>query len=420
MIRVFTVVGGGSAYAPGLFAALVHHAPSLDLEEVRLWDENAPHLALVTQLCQRLAAHAGLSWRVQAATGLEDALTGADAVLNTTRPGGLECRRIDETLPLAFDIPGQETVGPGGFFFALRSVPVALQIASTLERVAPNAVLLNYTNPTNIVTQALAATGVNVLGLCDQSDEDLQSLASAVGAPSAQVAFTCTGLNHGTWYADITLDGEPLRVDGTLIAPAGYDEEHRLRFELSQELARDTDGLWPNSYLPYYTHPALFVEQARRVGPRSDAIARTLPSYYAHFEEVCRAPEPVLRHHRGSSGFGDMAVHVLQAVGRPAGQRIVLNVPSAPDSGLVRETLCEVRATRPVAIPGPAWPAHHQPLLDALERYQRLATRAAVEGGEALCVEALAANPLVGDESVARAMFTRARQLYGAHLPGFE
>lgn len=419
MIRVFTIVGGGSAYAPGLFAALLHHAPSLDLEEVRLWDEDARHLALVSRLCQRLAEHAGVSWQVRAATGLEDALSGTDAVLHTTRPGGLECRRIDETLPLEFDIPGQETVGPGGFFFALRSVPVALRIASTLARVAPDAVLLNYTNPTNIVTQALAATGANVLGLCDQSDEDLQSLASALGTPGAQVDFTCTGVNHGTWYADVTLDGRPLVVDETLVAPAEYDEEHRLRFELSQALARDTDGLWPNSYLPYYTHPALFVEQARRVGPRSDVIARALPSYYAHFEEVCRAGEPVLLHHRGSRGFGDMAVRVLQALGRPAGQKLVLNIPSPNDASTVREMLCEVHATGPRPIPGPAWPARHQPLLDALERYQRLAAQAAVQGNEALCVEALAANPLVADESVARAMFTRARALYGAHLPGF-
>lgn len=422
MIRTFTVVGGGSAYAPGLFAALVHHAASLDLQEVRLWDIDAPHLELVTRLCQRLAEKAGLSWKVRAATGLEDALRGTDAVLHTTRPGGLECRHLDETLPLEFGIPGQETVGPGGFFFALRSVPVALEIASTLKRVAPDAVLLNYTNPTNIVTQALTGAGVKLLGLCDQSDEDLHSLASALGVETARVAFTCTGLNHATWYADVTLDGQPLKVDEPLPAPVEYDEEHRIRFELSQELV--VDGLWPNSYLPYYTHPERFVAHSKKVGPRSDVIAAKLPSYYEHFEEVSRAGDPILRHHRGSAGFGDMAVHVLQAVGRPSGQKLVLNVPnrgtvSALDDATVCETLCEVREDGAHPLPGPDWPEQHRLLLEALERYQRLAAEAATLGGEARCVMALAANPLVPDEAVARAMFARAVSLYGARLPGF-
>lgn len=422
MIRTFTVVGGGSAYAPGLFAALVHHAPSLDLEEVRLWDVNAPHLELVTRLCQRLAKKAGLSWRVKSATGLEDALRNTDAVLHTTRPGGLECRRIDETLPLEFGIPGQETVGPGGFFFALRSVPVALEIAATLRRVAPDAVFLNYTNPTNIVTQALSGSGVRVLGLCDQSDEDLHSLSISLGLEPKDTAFTCTGLNHATWYDDVRFDGKPLKVNGPLVAPPGLDEEHRLRFELSRQLAVEAGGLWPNSYLPYYTHAGQFVELSRKTGPRSDVIAARLPTYYKHFEEVARADDPVLLHHRGSAGFGDMAVHVLQAVGRPAKQRLVLNVPNAKVAGLdadtVCETLCEVRDDGVHPLPGPKWPERFPGLLEALESYQRLAAEAATRGGEGRMVKALAANPLVPDETVARRMLARARALYGARLPG--
>lgn len=427
MIRTFTVVGGGSAYAPGLFAALTHHAPSLDLEEVRLWDTNAAHLTLVARLCQRLAEKAGLSWRVRAATTLEDALRDTDAVLHTTRPGGLECRRVDETLPLEFGIPGQETVGPGGFFFALRSVPVALAIAKTLRRVSPNAVFLNYTNPTNIVTQALSNAGVRVVGLCDQSDEDLHALSSTLRLTPQTTTFTCTGLNHATWYDEIAFDEEPLGGAGELAdglrAPAKFDEEHRLRFELSGQLARNTSGLWPNSYLPYYTHPRLFVQLARKVGPRSDVISQGLPAYYEHFQAVADSDDPVLVHHRGSSGFGDMAVHVLQALGRPVGQRLVLNVGNGRtvaslDSDTVCETLCEVRSDGIHPLPGPAWPKPFSDLLEALETYQRLTAEAAVLGGEARSIKALAANPLVADEAVARKMLARARESYGAHLPG--
>lgn len=423
MIRTFTVVGGGSAYAPGLFSALVHHAQTLDLEEVRLFDTNEKHLALVTALCRRLAHAAGLGWRVIASSSLEEALHRTDAVLHTTRPGGLGARRIDETLPLEFGIPGQETVGPGGFFFALRSVPVALEIASVLERVSPRAFLLNYTNPTNIVTQALARTNVRVVGLCDQSDEDLQALGTSLGKEE-RASFTCTGLNHATWYGDVRFGDASFAIDGPLQTPEGLDEEHQARFELSRTLADDAPGLWPNSYLPYYTHPERFVALSRRVGPRSDVISRALPDYYRHFADVLSAERPVLLRHRGSAGFGDMAVGVLQALGRPAGQRLVLNLPNGTTTPLldretVGETVCEMTEGGPVPIPGPDWPSAHKPLLEQLERYQRLTAEAVVRGGESRLVDALRANPLVAHRARAQAMVTRARTLYGERLPEF-
>ncbi len=98
-------------------------------------------------------------------------------------------------------------------------------------------------------------------------------------------AFRCNGLNHATWYSDIVIDGVALAdISAPLVAPREYDEEHKLRFELSLGLARENPGYWPNSYLPYYLFPDAFVEQARRVGPRSDVVAASLGRYYAHFE----------------------------------------------------------------------------------------------------------------------------------------
>jgi len=150
-LEVLTVLGGGSAYTPGLMQALIENARELPLEVVRLYDIDAGRLATVARLTAAMARGAGV-FAVETADSLESAVRGADLVLNSTRPGGLEARRIDETLPLEFDIPGQETVGPGGFFYALRSVPEALRLARAVETLAPRAVILNYTNPSNIVT----------------------------------------------------------------------------------------------------------------------------------------------------------------------------------------------------------------------------------------------------------------------------
>lgn len=418
-MRQLTIVGGGSAYTPGLLQALIAQAPQLGLDRVCLYDIHATHLDLVTRLGAGMARAAG-AFRVEAAATLEDALRGAAIVLNSTRPGGLAARRIDETLPLEFDIPGQETVGPGGFFYALRSVPEALRIAALMERLAPDAVLLNYTNPSNIVTQALADQGkVRVIGMCDQSDEDLAALAHALGR-AGPVSMRCAGLNHATWYSQVEFGGAALgELPAQLAPPADLDAEHRLRFAHSAALARRHPGYWPNSYLPYYLYPADFVALARAAGPRSDAVAASLPRYYAHFEEEAARPEPRLRMYRGASGFGDMAVNVMLALLAGPARELVLNLPNrgactafGPDTVVESAVRLGPGTLEPLA--GATLPAGAQVLLERLEHYQRLAASAAAGGGIELRIAALAANPLVGNAALASRMLARARQAYGA------
>ena len=169
---------------------------------------------------------------------------------------------------------------------------------------------------------------MNVIGMCDQSDEDLQAICHAPGRPQ-RYAFRCNGLNHATWYSDILIDGAPLgEISALLAAPDDYDEEHQLRFEFSLAMARDNPGYWPNSYLPYYFFPDAFVAQARRVGPRSDVVAASLDKYYAHFEAEGKSAAPQLRFYRGSAGFGDLAVTVIRALASPTPHELVLNLPN--------------------------------------------------------------------------------------------
>ncbi len=422
MIRTFAILGGGSAYAPGLLASLIHHAGRLHLTEVRLHDLHAEHLEIVARLGVRMAEAAGAPFRVVAEPDLVRTLTGVDAVLNSTRPGGFPCRRLDETLPVELGLPGQETVGPGGFLFALRSIPQALDVAEKLAELAPHAMLLNYTNPTNLVTQALCDSGFSrCLGLCDQAEGDLATLAEALCKKGQPVTFRCAGLNHATWYTDVRVGGAAvLPAPDDLPVPQWVDEEHELRFAFSAELARPLDGWWPNSYLPYYTHADRFVALTHRVGPRTDAITAKLPFYYRHFEEEGGKEVPELRHHRGNADFGDLAVRVLEALSAPRPSEIVLNVQNqgaSPDFGA--DTVVEIATRleadgleRPRA---PRLPRETLDLLRALERYQRLTAEAVLSGGD--LVRALAANPLVGSGATAEKLLARARRAYGEAIP---
>ena len=426
MIRALTIAGGASAYTPGLMKALVQHARQLDLREVRLYDVAHDRLELVARLCGKMAEANGAKFSVLAQTDLEAALVGTDAVLNSTRPGGFECRRLDETLPLEFDVPGQETVGPGGFFFALRSVPEALHLASALRRVAPKALLLNYTNPTNIVTQALVDQGYDsAIGLCDQSDEDLEAIDGALGAGTGEWSFRCVGLNHATWYTDIELSGVRLDLPPPPnSSPGDRSDEKALRLELSFDLARETPGYWPNSYLPYLTSAGSFVSQQKRSGPRTDEIVASLPGYYQHFAEEAGKDVPNVRRHRGTAGFGDLAVRMLLALSAKRPTKLVVNTVNAGavaelDRRTVVETRVEVCEGGCQLEPSPPPPPRWVGLMTRLEEYQRLAAQAAVNGDRGALETALAANPLVPSRAVAERMITLATQLYGARIPAF-
>lgn len=436
MTAILTIIGGGSAYTPGLMLALCQSSLSHPITRVHLYDTHAAHLDIVQRLCSKMGAHAERPIEVHAFERLPEAVSGASFVLNSARPGGLQARTLDETLPLEFGIPGQETVGPGGLFFALRSVPRALELAQCMLERAPEAVLLNYTNPTNVVCQALydagyrRERGLEVVGLCDQCDEDLQVLSDALhtgrgeGDPSdlGRPKFQCAGLNHATWYSAIDWGDHQFEgVEGRPAVPEGLDAEHALRFELSLAMVRKLPGWWPNSYLPYYHYPRQFAELLAGVTPRSRVIRATMPDYFAHFEAEAAKDRPRLTMHRGSSGFGDLALRYIVAHSRGDADAIVLNLPNGSfDASFDPDTIVECSAqvepggARPL---GPApLPAGDRALLGRLERYQRAAARAARELDTANLVEALAHNPLVPDDATARAMAERAKRQYAPYV----
>ena len=428
MIRTFLIVGGASAYAPGLVKALIEESDRHDLNLVRLYDIAPERLQIVEALCRKMSSAAGTPFRIEATTDQSDAVQDIDGLLNSSRPGGFECRQIDETLPLGFGIPGQETVGPGGFFFALRSIPAALELAADVAKYAPDAIWLNYTNPTNIVAQALYdETDLDVIALCDQSDEDLRALADALGhSKQAEYSFSCSGLNHATWYRDIRIDGEPIegRI-GDLEAPEYYDEEHKMRFRYSAMMAKNQGGMWPNSYLPYYDNSRAFVDLAKEQGTRTEAILKGLDDYYGHFRMEAQWEVPDLKYHRGSSGFGDMAADIVAALSSHEPTEHVLNVANQGlneefDDATVVEAFVGVSAAGVERSSAPPVPKSSLPLLKELEEYQRRTAEAAVSGREDEMIRSLAANPQVENTSVAKEMLHSARKRYGASLPQFQ
>lgn len=412
------IIGGGSAYAPGLVQAFANEAAAFEGAELALMDVAEDELRVVARLAERLVEGTGL--RVSATVDRLRALDGADVVLTTFREGGLAGRHHDEAVPLRFGVLGQETIGPGGFFFAMRTLSVVRRIAEEMSRWAPGATLLNYANPTQIVAEAVTRyTDVRCIAICDQSDDDRVHLAHALDLDPHAIELESVGLNHATWSTRFRIEGD----DG--VTRLAYEHDRiQARGDVSARTKRQVAltrryGRVPNGYLPYYLFREETVAEAQEAPrTRARAILEELPAHYAHFREQAAAPRPELTRGRGGSVFGDFAVRVLRALftGEPA--RLTLNVPNRGralpdfDEDRVVELPCTLEGGRVTPEPQGPFPFELRGLLRMLADYQAAAADAIWANDHEAQVRALACNPLVMEPGKAEALLA-AREAAG-------
>src|SRR5881227_1573243 len=252
------VVGGGSTYTPELIDGIAGRRSTLDVDEIVLIDPDAYRVEAVGGFSQRLLSHAGHPARVSTTASLEEGVEGATAVLIQLRVGGQRARRTDETFPHACGCVGQETTGAGGLAKALRTVPVVLDIADRVRKIAGDDTwIVNFTNPVGIVTRALLNEGHRAVGLCNVAIGFQRRFAGWLGVEPARVVVDQVGLNHLTWVRRVLLDGEDVLPD--LLAEHG--DELAGDIELPRRLL-DELGAVPSYYLRYfYAHDVVLREQ---------------------------------------------------------------------------------------------------------------------------------------------------------------
>src|SRR5436190_1881964 len=201
-------IGGGSTRAAGTMASFVQQGENFDGSEVVLIDLNEEQLRIVQTITQKLARAKGLDLTVTITTNRRKGLQGCNAVLTSYRPGGFESRYLDESIPLKYGVIGQETQGPGGFFMALRTIHVMQGIVADMEAVCPRAILVNYTNPINLVSEAVTHhTAIPTVSLCEGPIIFPRGLAQAADLDPDKVDAVMIGLNHGSWSVRHLYDG---------------------------------------------------------------------------------------------------------------------------------------------------------------------------------------------------------------------
>jgi 6-phospho-beta-glucosidase len=398
------VVGAGSTYTPELVSGLER----LEVERLSLHDVDAERLAVVGGMARRMLERQGFGGELLLTGELDAALEGADFVVIQIRVGGQEARLRDETVPLACGCIGQETTGAGGLAKALRTVPVVLEIAERVrEQAAPDAWILDFTNPVGIVTRALRDAGHRAVGLCNVAIGFQRSFARMLRVEPERLLVDQVGLNHLTWVRAALLDGEDVLPQ--LIAEHGDElaAQAHVPTRLLEEL-----GAVPSYYLRYfYAHDDVLAEQLDSE-PRAATVATIERELLETYRDPSVTEKPALLERRGGAFYSDAALGLLASLAEGDGALHVVDVRNEGTlAGLADDDVVEVPARVDNDGPSPLPQAPLAPellgLVQHVAAYERLAAEAAVTDDRTLVRKALLAHPLIGQDPIAEELLDR-------------
>ncbi|MCL2464963.1 MAG: 6-phospho-beta-glucosidase [Micrococcales bacterium] len=397
-----TVIGGGSSYTPELVDGFARLRDLFPLDELCLVDPDAWRLGLTSGVSRRMFAHDHYDVKVTTTDDPVRGVADADAVLFQLRVGGQITRKSDELFPHTCGLLGQETTGPGGFAKALRTVPVVLELADIVRRhAAPNAWIVDFTNPVGIVTRALLEAGHRAIGLCNVAIGFRRHFAQMLGVGWEHVDLDHVGLNHLTWERGVYVDG--------------VDRLPELLSDRLDEVADEIDmprslvallGNVPSYYLHYfYGHDDVLAQQLRPdVLTRAEEVMEIEKALFAKYADPAVDTKPPELAKRGGAFYSEAAVDLLASLVSDRGDMQVVNVrndgvlPFLPDDhvievparvGTAGVSTADSRARAPMTDDQAGLVAH-------VAAYERLALDAAVHGGRDRVVKALLAHPLVG------------------------
>ena len=430
------ILGGGGFRTPYVYQALLRDQGSPRVEEVALYDVDELRLHTMVSILTELAAGFPDAPRLVPTTSLPTAVEGSDFIFAAIRVGGLEGRRCDEHVALDLNILGQETTGPGGLAYALRTVPVMVGMAKVIKDLAPNAYFMNFTNPAGIITEAMQTVlGDRVLGICDTPSGLGRRVAGLMGLDHTRVQMDYVGLNHLGWMRRVMYDGRDILPD--LLAD---DEKLGL---MEEGLVFGTDwirtlGVIPNEYLFYYyfnrdavrgivdskltrgdflkqTQSAFYERASTAGGGVADLWRETVEARSASYMAEAKGGEqgaPTTERERETDpshqGYAGVALGVMAAISRNERATMILNVRNqGAIAGMPHDAVVEIPTTvdangvHPLAV-------DHQPELDQIglmqqvKAVERHTIAAALTGSKDEALKAFALHPLVDSVTVAR------------------
>ncbi|HBQ3779863.1 6-phospho-beta-glucosidase [Klebsiella pneumoniae] len=404
------VIGGGSSYTPELIEGLLnryHEMPVASLWMVDI-EEGKEKVEIIAGLARRMIAKAGLTIEVVATLDRESALRDADFVCSQFRAGCLDARISDERISLKYGLIGQETNGLGGFANACRTIPIALEIAADMERLCPDAWLLNFTNPSGMVTEAiLRHSRIKAVGLCNVPVIMQKGITTLLQcADEKEVVMQVAGLNHFIFVRQILHKGKEWLPEVIAEINAGRDPlvpRNIPPFRWPSHLLQGL-GMIPCAYLRYYYMKDDLLRQelaeAGGEGTRGEVVKQLEKILFDQYRDPHLAVKPKALEGRGGQYYSEAACELMNAIYND--KRIIMHVNTRNNgaiSGLPDDCAVEVSslitASGPLPLNVAPFPEDTLRLLQLMKSFERLTIEAALTGNRHTAWRALMLNPLI-------------------------
>lgn len=417
------VIGSGSTYCPELVDGFLKARDSLKLKKISFMDIDERKRTIVGDLCVRMLKNAGCDCEVVFTDDLDTSLQGADFVITQIRVGKLPCRHLDESIPKKYDLIGQETTGIGGFFKAQRTIPVIKHICDRIEAICPDAWLINFTNPSGIITEfVLNNTNVKNIGLCNVPIDMIDDVKEITGDDSK---ITYVGLNHLSWITSIKKDGKEL-LPGLI--ESGFSPKVMANIKddgFSMDCLKTIQAI-PSSYLQYYyCREAKLQHQRESDKTRAQVcmeIEEQLLEIYQNKEIVTK---PALLDKRGGHKYSLAAVSLVDSIANDKRDVHVVNIknngtlPFMADDDVVEiAAVIGSDGATPVPVTEPI-NDHIIGLMRVVKTYEKYAVEAAITGSDEAALKGLLVHPLVGDWEKAQKCFEEMKEAHKEYLPQY-
>lgn len=418
------VIGGGSTYAPELISGFISRYKEVPISELWMMDINPKRLEIVGGFCQRMTKLKGDLFPIHLTTDLTRALKDADFIITQIRVGGQEARHQDILLGLRHNLVGQETTGVGGFGKAMRTIPVILDICEKVKEYStPNAWVINFTNPSGIITQAIKDhTDLNAIGLCNVPISMMYQAARVLGTTIDHLSFDWVGLNHLGWMRHVFQDGEDRILDLVDAWMADPDIFKVANVPQAKVSLLKSLSMIPCPYLQYFYFTKDVVATLKA---KPKTRAQEVMEIDAELLEIYAKSDgdtlPELMQKRGGEHYSTAALNVISAYFNNTGAVEIVNIPNnGTISGLLDSDIVEVPAVidrigaRPITIG--TVETELIGLMQQVKAYERLTVKAAVSRSKADALWALVANPLIGDVTVAESCVDEMNEIFSLRL----
>ncbi|WP_105176710.1 6-phospho-beta-glucosidase [Clostridium cagae] len=430
------IIGGGSSYTPEIIEGFIKREGELPVKEIYLVDikDGEEKLNIVGNLAKRMIKKVGLDIKIILTLDRREALKDADFVTTQFRIGGLDARVRDEKFPLKYDVLGQETVGPGGLAKALRTIPVILDICKDMKELCPNAYLINFTNPSGMVTEAVNKyTNIKCIGLCNVPIHMKMDIAKMLDVDTKDLFIEFVGLNHLVWGRKVWYKGEDITkkvIEG-------------LKDGASLTMKNISDLKWPVEFLDalkmipcpyhryYYMTDRLLDEEKKsaqdgQLGTRAEQVKRVEKKLFELYKNENLDVKPTQLEKRGGAYYSDAAVSLISAIYNDKKEIHTVNIKNngiikgIPNDAII-ETNCLIdkRGATPLALTGDL-EIKILGLIQSVKAYETLAVESAITGDKNTAIMALTNNPLISSIDKSIKLVNELIEINKCYLPQFK